>query len=452
MKKMLKTFLIVILVSLSAFGLSSCSNTEATPGKSAYELAVENGFVGSITEWLESLNGSNGDSITIEDIYSSAVNNGFEGSFLEFLDEYLGDSDYNESYRAVNKSLLSAVSIYSTFTKTVTTGGGFFGKPVTKEESYISAGSGIIYSLDKENGDAYIITNHHVVYDVDSNTADKISDDIKLYLYGQEYEAASISATYLGSTMLNDIAVLKVEDSPILKNSNALEATVGNSNAVIVGQKNYAIGNPSGYGISASEGIISVDSEYIEMTAPDNVTPMNIRVIRVDTAINPGNSGGGLFNEQGELIGIVNAKSISENVDNIGYALPTSLVIPLVNNIIANCNGESQVNPLVCKLGITVTKNSSNSQYDATSGIVKIIEEISIVEVSQTGDAHNKLLAEDIIKSIVINGITYEIDRMHILSEAIYTCSSGDTVTLNILRGGVNVTVDVTFTTSTNLA
>ena len=59
-----------------------------------------------------------------------------------------------------------------------------------------------------------------------------------------------------------------------------------------------------------------------------------MRVIRVDTAVNPGNSGGGLFNSKGELIGIVNAKIISSDVENIGYAIPSSVAINVADNII----------------------------------------------------------------------------------------------------------------------
>ena len=71
-----------------------------------------------------------------------------------------------------------------------------------------------------------------------------------------------------------------------------------------------------GYGISVSSGIVCVDSEYITMTAADGKTSVSFRVIRVDSAVNSGNSGGGLFDKDGNLIGIVNAKISSTNVLN----------------------------------------------------------------------------------------------------------------------------------------
>lgn len=185
------------------------------------------------------------------------------------------------------KSLMSVVSIYA-YTSGVASAGG----------------SGVIYQTNKNEGDAYIITNHHVAYD----GYDGIFENIYVYLYGLENENYEIKAEYIGGSMQYDLAVLKITNSDILRNSFAQEAEFANSDEVQILDPVVAVGNAQGEGISATAGTINVDSEYLTMITVDNSMRVNYRVMRTDAAINPGNSGGGLFNSRGELVGIVNAK------------------------------------------------------------------------------------------------------------------------------------------------
>ena len=177
-----------------------------------------------------------------------------------------------------------------------------------------SAGSGIIYSIDKTKGDAYIITNQHVVYNVKT---------IDVYLYGMQLSAYAIPATYVGGSVTYDIAVLKIEGSEVLKNSYARAADFADSEQLRVYDRVYAVGNPEGSGLSATEGIISVASENISITGADG-SLLTMRVMRVDAAVNHGNSGGGLYDESGKLVGIVSAKEVSEDIDN--------MICPVVNS------------------------------------------------------------------------------------------------------------------------
>ena len=103
------------------------------------------------------------------------------------------------------KALLSAVSIRCKFQVKSGILGFPYGSFITKEAE--SAGSGVIYKLDKNRGDAYIVTNYHVVYDSQSVTDNGISESITVYLYGQEAEAYAIPATYVGGSMQYDIAM-----------------------------------------------------------------------------------------------------------------------------------------------------------------------------------------------------------------------------------------------------
>lgn len=344
---------------------------------------------------------------------------------------------------ATSKGLRSIVSVYCTFTTTVNT--GTIWEPSTSEKTYSSAGSGVIYQLDS-SGDAFVITNYHVVYDVDSNTENGISNDIMLFLYGMEYIDYKIPATYVGGSMQYDLAVLRVEDSDILKDALSrgavAQATVTDSEGIIVGQTAIAIGNPQAGGISATSGIVSVDSEYIDMTGADGKTAVSFRVIRVDTAINQGNSGGGLFNDKGELIGIVNAKIISSDVENIGYAIPSNVARAIADNIIYYCFEQECEGVMRVLLGISVTQSALYTEYDEQTGVLRRYEEIKVHSVTSGALADGKILPDDIIKSITLNERTTEITRQHQVIDILLDARAGDKVTIVVKRANGEGTCD----------
>ena len=144
-------------------------------------------------------------------------------------------SDGSSIPAASAKGLRSAVSIVCNFQATIQQGGWRPGSSNTTTQDYSSAGSGVIYQMDKAAGDAFIITNYHVVYDASSNTENGISDDISVYLYGSEIEEKAIEATYVGGSLYYDIAVLQIDNSDILKASDACEVDVADSDKIVVG-------------------------------------------------------------------------------------------------------------------------------------------------------------------------------------------------------------------------
>ena len=311
-----------------------------------------------------------------------------------------------------------------------------------KFPSGASAGSGVIYQIDRASGDALIITNYHVVYD-----SGRISDSISVYLYAMEYEDFAMEATYVGGSMAYDIAVLSVKGSDVLKRSDAVAVTVADSEQTRVGDSAIAIGNPKNLGIAASLGIVSVDSEQIPMTASDGVTSVTMRVMRIDTAVNSGNSGGGLFNVAGELIGIVNAKIIAENVENIGYAIPSNLAVAVAENIIDHCLDTSTKTVMRASLGVTVTLSDVKSEYDATSGQIRVCETVVIMSVTEGGAADGKLQVNDTILSVALNdGEPMTVTRKHHLIDRMLDVRVGDTLTFVVLRGDTEQTVSVTIT------
>ena len=361
----------------------------------------------------------------------------------------IGDGTDNVAV-AVAQGLCSAVSIYCTFEKTVL--GGSFWNPQPTTQTYYTTGSGVLYTLDAD-GSAFILTNHHVVYDAGSTTANGVSDTIYVYLYGMENEAYAIPATFVGGSANYDIAVLRVEKSAVLKNAyasgSAAAVSIGDSDMVFPGMTTIAIGNPSATdlgGLSVTKGIVSVDSEYITMVASDNSGEVSFRVIRTDTPVNSGNSGGGLYSDKGELIGIVNAKITSSEIESIGYAIPSNVARAIADNIIDYCYQKDCESVMRGLLGVTITTTAYSTVYDTESGMLVRSEEISVHEVTAGGLAENILKAGDVVKSITIGERTVTVSRQHHLIDAMLDVRIGDKVSMVIVRGGTEMTVTTTIT------
>lgn len=179
---------------------------------------------------------------------------------------------------------------------------GIFAQYVTE-----GAGSGVIISED-----GYILTNNHVI---EGQSSIKVTTSD-----GQEYDA-----TVVGTDDKTDIAVLKIEASGLTP------AVIGDSDSLVVGETAVAVGNPLGeLGGTVTDGIISALDREV------TVEGKNMTLLQTSAAVSPGNSGGGLFNEKGELVGIVNAKSGGDNVEGIGFAVPINTAMEVAEQLIAN--------------------------------------------------------------------------------------------------------------------
>ena len=354
------------------------------------------------------------------------------------------DSSATSDVLAASKALLSAVSVWCSFECYQY---GAFGQ-VSGTTARTSAGAGVIYDINKNTGDAYVITNYHVVYDAASTAKNKISKDIILFLYGQEETSYAIPATYVGGSMQYDLALLRIDNSKVLMESNAVAAKFANSDEVAVLETAIAIGNPESKGISATVGHVNVDSEYITMLGSDNTTEVKLRVIRTDAAVNSGNSGGGLFNSKGELIGIVNAKMNDSSIDNIGYAIPSNVVLAVMKNIKDNCEGKDKECVYRCVLGVTVTAGRCYTLYDKETGKLLKMEEVVAEEVSKSGAANGIMKKGDVINSITIDGVTYGVTRIHHIIDYMLNARVGSTVVINVTRDGTTMNVQIQATES----
>ena len=243
-----------------------------------------------------------------------------------------------------------------------------------------------------------------------------------------------------------DLAILKVEGSRVLAESNAIEVEFADSNNVAVLDKAIAVGNPEDLGISATLGYVNVDSEYIKIEGADGMTEIEVRVMRIDTAVNSGNSGGGLYDASGRLIGIVNAKYADS--ENIGYAIPSNLVKYITDNVIYYCDGKNNENVVRAQIGITVGANALYTVYDTETGKVHKRETVIVSKIDAKGLAYGKLAVGDVINSITIDGVEYDATRMFVVTECLFNARAGSVVVINITRGGVEKNVEITITES----
>lgn len=393
-------------------GLDSTENESTTPTQTT----IVNEFNTNVSKDITQ--------VDLYDAYLDLKNNeGYEGSFSKFLREYLGEIDTSESTLeyTTNRCLLSVVEVYAKFT----IANQFY------TQSGTSAGSGVFYQIDKSTGDALIITNYHVVYNANSTTADGISNEIICYTYGS---SSPIVCNYLGGSMQYDLAVLKVTGSEQLKNDDAIVPTFANSDDVTVGETIIAVGNPESDGISATSGILCVDSETIRMTSADSSTIIDHRVMRIDAPINSGNSGGGVFNVNGELIGIANAKMVDNEVDNIAYAIPSNVVKYIVNLIVNQCYGTTRTIKMPI-IGVTIQSIESSAYYNGSKAV--IVETLIVYQLAETGLLYNKLTIGSTLNKIGITNNSdpenpttteYEISRLFQI-DVILTAKVGDVVT-----------------------
>ena len=272
------------------------------------------------------------------------------------------------------------------------------------------AGSGVIISTD-----GYIITNNHVISD--SSAQNGYADTITVRLTsGEEYKAVLV-----GADADSDIAVIKIEAPSALPC-----AVMGNSDELGVGEEVIAVGNPLGeLGGTVTNGIISALNREI------NVDGTTMNLLQTNTAINPGNSGGGLFNMDGELIGIVNAKSSGSDIEGLGFAIPVNEAVNVSEQLITQ--GYVSGRPY---LGVEFYNATSMSQalyYGLPSlGIyVAALEEGLNDDVFQIAD-----------RVIAVDG--KEISSFADISAIVKSHKPGDKITFNIYRKGKLMEVEAT--------
>lgn len=290
-----------------------------------------------------------------------------------------------------------------------------------------SRGSGVIIDVDKNTGDATIITCYHVV--------ENYTRQVYILVYGSY---TPVKASVINYSETYDIAVLKVENSSEIQTSVCIAATIGDSSNLVEGDMAIAIGNPLSGGISVSCGIISSPVNIVLIDENES------RVIKVDTPINSGNSGGGLFDKEGNLIGIVNAKLMSSEIDNVAFAIPINLAKNLSNSIIRN--GSSA--PTTAVLGLDLAILSSGNYLDYETGKLNstiIVESVNTLSASYVAGIRKG----DELVSISYGDTFVEIKNLFDIEDHMFNLSIGDKITIVVERDGTELTYNF-FITNVN--
>ena len=296
----------------------------------------------------------------------------------------------------------------------------FFGSSGTREAT--SAGSGIIISQDDSY--LYIATNNHVVSGAETLTITFV-------------DGSSAAAEIKGTDPSSDLAVVSVPLENV--ESSTMEqikvATIGDSDSLKVGQASLVIGNALGYGQSVSAGIISaLDREVQLQDNSGNVITNNL--IQTDAAVNPGNSGGALLDMNGQVIGIVSAKYMDEQVEGMGYAIPISSAASIIDQLI---NQEEVDESESSYLGISGADVSSafSQQYNLPAGVY-------LIQVAEGSPADKAGLARgDVI--ISFNG--RNVSSMEEIQSQMKYLTAGTKVEIKVAKASDNYeekTIEVT--------
>ena len=269
------------------------------------------------------------------------------------------------------------------------------------------AGSGVIISSD-----GYILTCAHVV-DGASTITVTIGD--------KDY-----TATLVGEDTTSDIAVIKIDADGLTP------ATVGNSDSLKVGQSVMAVGNPLGeLGGTVTGGMISALNRSVTIQGSSSVNTMSL--IQMDASVSPGNSGGGLFNMNGELVGIVNAKSSSSDAEGLGFAIPINDAIKVAQDLLENGYVSGRPYMGITYLAVTDAQTAAQLNVNAYG--------VYVVDVAQGGPADKAgLKTGDRIVSIDGTEIAQKDD----LGTLIQQHAAGDTLSITVAREGQMQTVSLT--------
>ena len=269
------------------------------------------------------------------------------------------------------------------------------------------AGSGVIISSD-----GYILTCAHVVSG---------ASQITVTIGDTDY-----TATVVGEDDTSDVAVLKIDATGLTP------ATVGDSDSLSVGDSVLAVGNPLGeLGGTVTSGIVSALNRSVTIQGTSSTNTMSL--IQMDASVSPGNSGGGLFNMNGELIGLVNAKSSSSDAEGLGFAIPINDAIQVAQDLLEN--GYVSGRPYMGITYIAVTDAQTAAQFNVNA------YGVYVVDVVQGGPADKAgLKVGDRIVSIDGTEIAQKDD----LGTLMQPHTAGDTLSITVARDGQMQTVSLT--------
>ena len=274
-------------------------------------------------------------------------------------------------------------------------------------------GSGVIYDAA-----GWILTNRHVV---------EGSADLQVELN----DGRVLSGTVYGIDTLTDLAIVKVDGTDLPT------AALGDSDALKVGQLVVAIGSPLGtYSNSVTSGIVSAKGRSITTDGNQNLN----NLIQTDAAINPGNSGGPLLDANGMVVGINTA--IARDSNGIGFAIPIDIARPIMEQAVA---GEELARPYMGVSYVTITKQLATTESLPVEDGAWVGGGTGSSPAVQPGTPAAEAGLEDGDIIVKVNGVA--VDGEHPLDATLSQFAPEDKISLEVLRDGSTITIELTLGT-----
>lgn len=271
-----------------------------------------------------------------------------------------------------------------------------------------SEGSGIIYTAD-----GYIVTNYHVIENAISNQS---ISKVYVTLPNSDEE---IEASIIGADSVTDIAVIKIQKEGLSA------ATFDDSNNLKVGKLVVAIGNPLGRELAGSITVGYVSALNRTLTSNGRT----YKLLQTDAAINPGNSGGALVSSSGKVIGINTVKIGATDVEGIGFAIPSNIAKPIVDELIKN---GKIVRPYIGISGISLDDNMAK-RYNLVKGVY-------VAKIESSSAAYNSGIK---VGDVIVKIDDKEITTIEELNEIKNSKNVGDTVKITVYRDGKKIEINV---------
>lgn len=320
-----------------------------------------------------------------------------------------GKSDKYKSVNAMIKDVSPAIVGVINMQKATSFDDLLQGKSTKAQEAGV--GSGVIYQIN--NNSAYIVTNNHVIDG---------ASQIKVQLHNGK----QVEAKLVGTDAVSDIAVLKIDSQKGIK-----AMKFANSSKVQTGDSVFAMGNPLGleFANSVTSGIISANERTIESNTTSGGTKVN--VLQTDAAINPGNSGGALVDVNGNLVGINSMKIAADQVEGIGFAIPSNEVRVTIEQLVKHGKVERpSIGIGLLNLSDIPDSYKKELKTDRDTGVY-------IAKVSHSSE----LKVGDIITKVDSKKVDDDTDLRTYLYQ---NKKPGETVKLTVIRDGKTKDVSVT--------
>lgn len=275
-----------------------------------------------------------------------------------------------------------------------------------------SSGTGFVVTADGE-----ILTNYHVVEGAHTLTVTM-------------YDGRTYNATVLGYEAESDIALLKVDARDLQT------VTIGDSDALLIGDEVAAIGNPLGeLTYSITVGYLSAKDRAVNTDG----TPINM--MQIDAAINPGNSGGPLFDLNGNVVGITTAKysgtmGTGASIEGIGFAIPINDALAIIDDLRENGTVLNRA-----FIGITVSPVSAEQKQNGLPDGAFVMSVVPGGRGEKAG-----LQAGDVITAV--DGTT--VKDSNSLTQALKSYRGGDRAVLTVYRGGKSIELNIVFDSKDN--